>query len=87
MQFYLASDSAHEELGTVLYRLRPFRSAVWLGREHVMEKVGQLPFRPNNGYAFGVRWNSFHGVERIAEASGDRHTLMNIYYHREQHPR
>jgi hypothetical protein len=49
-----------------------------------MEKVGQLPFRPNNGYAFGVRWNSFHGVERIAEESGDRHTLMNIYYRRER---
>lgn len=86
MQFYLAPDSAHEELGTVLYRLRPFRPAVLLGREHVMEKVGRFPFRPNSGYAFGVRWNSFHGVEPIAEASGERHTLMNIYYRREQHP-
>jgi hypothetical protein len=84
MQFYLAPDAGHEELGTVLYRLSPFRKAVWLRREHVMQRVGQFPFRPNSGYAFGVRWNSFHGVERIADASGERHTLMNIYYHREQ---
>ena len=45
-----------------------------------MQRTGQFPFRPNTGYAFRVRWNSFHGVERIEESSGERHTLMNIYY-------
>lgn len=84
MQFYLAAEGGRERLGTLLYRLRPFRPGVWLRGEHVMQKCGQLPFRPNSGYAFGVRWNSFHGVERIADDEGDRHTLMNIYYHREQ---
>jgi hypothetical protein len=85
MQFYLAADSNHEELGTTLYRLNPFRLAVLTGRASLMEKAGQFPFRPNTGYAFGVRWNSFHGVELMSDAAGDRHTLMNIYYRKDPH--
>ncbi len=85
MQFYLARDGSHEELGTVLYRLRPFRPSVWLGREGVMEKAGRFPFKPNTGYAFPVRWNSFHGVEPVSRGAGARHTLMNVYY-REARP-
>lgn len=79
MQFYLAADANHEEVGTVLYRLNPFRREVFTGAS-MMEKVGRFPFRPNTGYAFGVRWNSFHGVELMGDDAGDRHTLMNIYY-------
>ena len=83
MQFYLAADTNHQELGTALYRLNPFRLEVLMRRASMMEKVGQFPFRPNTGYAFGVRWNSFHGVELIDEGAGDRHTLMNIYYRKD----
>lgn len=83
MQFYLAANADHEELGTVLYRLNPFRRAVFMERASMMETVKQFPFRPNSGYAFGVRWNSFHGVELMGEDAGDRHTLMNIYYRKE----
>jgi hypothetical protein len=80
MQFYLARDASAPEAGTMLYRLRPLRPSVWLGRAPAMERAGQFPFHPNTGYAFARRWNSFHGVEPLAERVGERHTLMHVYY-------
>jgi hypothetical protein len=80
MQCYLARDRSQAGLGTTLYALRPFRPSVWVGRERAMRVAGRLPFLPNTGYAFPVRWNSFHGVERLPDAAGVRHTLMNTFY-------
>lgn len=80
MQFYLAADASQQTLGTTLYRLRPFRPAAWVGRAPLMQPVHRFPFLPNSGYLFPVRWNSFHGVERLPEDAGVRHTLMNTYY-------
>jgi hypothetical protein len=80
MQFYLPADAAQSALGTTLYQLRPFRPSAWIGRAPFMHPVHRFPFVPNSGYIFPVRWNSFHGVERLAADSGVRQTLMNTYY-------
>lgn len=80
MQFYLPADASQIALGTTLYQLRPFRPAAWMGRTPFMQSVHRFPFTPNSGYIFPVRWNSFHGVERLADDSGVRQTLMNTYY-------
>ena len=42
--------------------------------------IGRLEFLSNTCYAFPVRWNSFHGVERLPDDAGVRHTLMNTFY-------
>lgn len=80
MQLYLPADASQTALGTTLYQLRPFRPAAWIGRAPFMHPVHRFPFMPNSGYIFPVRWNSFHGVEPLAEDSGVRQTLMNTYY-------
>jgi len=80
MQCYLAADMSQHTLGTMLYQLRPFRPAAWIGRAPFMLPVHRFPFTPNSGYIFPVRWNSFHGVERLAPDAGVRQTLMNTYY-------
>lgn len=80
MQCYLAADMSQHTLGTTLYQLRPFQPAAWIGRAPFMVPVHRFPFSPNSGYIFPVRWNSFHGVERLASDAGVRQTLMNTYY-------
>lgn len=80
MQLYLPADTSQVALGTTLYQLRPFRPAAWIGRAPFMQPVHRCRFTPNSGYIFPVRWYSFHGVERLADDSGVRQTLMNTYY-------
>lgn len=86
MQLYLPADSSQVALGTTLYQLRPFRPSAWMGRAPFMYPVDRFPFLPNSGYIFPVRWNSFHGVERLAPDSGVRQTLMNTYYWEKRRP-
>lgn len=80
MQFYLPTDRAQQSFGTTLYQFSPFRPSTWIGRTPFMRPVHRFPFTPNSGYLFPVRWNSFHGVERLPPEAGVRQTLMNTYY-------
>ncbi len=86
MQFYLPADDSQRPLGTALY------SRDWLGRlNRELKKLGlsglrefahvkTFPFLPNSGYAFVVGNHSWHGREPLPADSGERYTLMHIYY-------
>lgn len=79
MQFYLPRDDSQESLGTSLYRpTSRIRRALnpWCDK---YVPVKRFPFLPNTGYAFAVTQNSWHGRETIAEAFGDRYSILTFY--------
>jgi hypothetical protein len=83
MHLYWPADESQLELGTALYRRRPF--VLPFGDWHRrFEKVKQFAFRPNSGYAFVVNnaltKKSWHGRERLPAGAGVRNTLLNTYY-------
>lgn len=78
MQFYLPCDSSQTDLGTAVYRLR-LSKLLYAPRER-FEKVKQFAFEPNSAYAFAVGRRSWHGRETVPMASGERNSLMLIYY-------
>jgi hypothetical protein len=80
VQFYLARDRSQSELGTALYRRRLFNPRNLLSLKNMFEKVRQMEFLPNSGYAFPVGRHSWHGREEIPEASGERNSILLFYY-------
>jgi hypothetical protein len=78
MQFYLPHDHSKSDLGTAVYRLR--LSKLLYAPSQRFEKVKQFAFAPNSGYAFAVGRKSWHGRETVPMASGERNSLMLIYY-------
>lgn len=80
MQFYLPPDSSKSDLGTAVYRVRLLRVQNLLSPRNRFEKVKQFSFQPNSGYAFAVGSKSWHGRETVPMASGERNSLMLIYY-------
>jgi hypothetical protein len=80
VQFYLARDARQQALGTSLYRRHLFDPRNLLSLEHLFEKVRQMPFLPNSGYAFPVGRRSWHGREEVPEALGERHSLLLFYF-------
>ena len=80
VQFYLARDRAQRELGTALYRRRLFNPRNLLSLKNMFQKVRQMEFLPNSGYAFPVGRRSWHGREEIPEASGERNSILLFYY-------
>ena len=81
MQFYLPPDSS--KVGS---RHRGLSRAIGCSRRILLsprnrfEKVKQFSFAPNSGYAFAVGSKSWHGRETVPMASGERNSLMLIYY-------
>lgn len=80
MQFYLPADSSKAHLGTAVYKVNWFQPQVLLSPRKRFEKVKQFSFAPNSGYAFAVGSKSWHGRETVPMASGERNSLMMIYY-------
>ena len=80
MQFYLPADSSKAHLGTAVYRVNWFQPQILLSPRKRFEKVKQFSFAPNSGYAFAVGSKSWHGRETVPMASGERNSLMLIYY-------
>ena len=80
MQFYLPPDASKADLGTAVYRMRLFRLKNLISLRNRFEKVKQFSFQPNSGYAFAVGRKSWHGRETVPMASGERNSLMLIYY-------
>lgn len=80
MQFYLPEGPSQADMGTSIYRLRPRNLPRLLLARSPLEKCGQFAFKPNSGYGFAVGWRSWHGRERIPEASGIRNSLLLFYY-------
>jgi len=80
MQFYLPPDRSKVDLGTAVYRVRLFQLRNLISPRNRFEKVKQFSFQPNSGYAFAVGGKSWHGRETVPMASGERNSLMLIYY-------
>lgn len=80
MQFYLPADLSKAHLGTTVYRQRLFRLKNIVSLRNRFETVKQFSFAPNSGYAFAVGPKSWHGREKVPMASGERNSLMLIYY-------
>ncbi len=80
MQFYLPEDMSKANLGTAVYRQRFFRLKNIVSLRNRFETVKQFSFAPNSGYAFAVGSRSWHGRETVPMASGERNSLMLIYY-------
>ncbi len=80
MQFYLARDDRQHELGTSLYRRHLFDPRNLWSLEHLFERVQQVPFLPNSGYAFPVGRHSWHGREAVPETLDERHSILHFYF-------
>ncbi len=80
MQFYLPSDSSKVDLGTAVYRVNWLQPAILVSPRKRFEKVKQFAFAPNSGYGFAVGSKSWHGRETVPMASGERNSLMLIFY-------
>lgn len=70
VQFYLPPDRSIEHIGTVFHR----RSGA------AFERVLQLPFAPNTGYAFAVGPDTYHSVDLVGPEVRSRDSLMLTYY-------
>jgi hypothetical protein len=80
MQFYLPRDSSQSDLGTAVYRYRVLKLSNLVSFRNGFEKVKQFSFQPNSGYAFAVGRKSWHGRETVPMSSGERNSIMLIYY-------
>ena len=80
MQFYLPGDMSKSHLGTAVYRQRWLRLKNLTSLRNRFETVKQFSFAPNSGYAFAVGSRSWHGRETVPMESGERNSLMLIFY-------
>ncbi len=80
MQLYLPRDKSQQALGTTLYRRRLFNPRNLLSVKNMFEKVVQLPFLPNSGYAFPVGAHSWHGRDEVPQSCGERNSILLFYY-------
>lgn len=71
-QYYLPRKLSQVHLGTAFHDRNPSTGT--------FTKVKSLEFAPNTGYAFPVTDYSWHSVEPMTDADGERNTLMLIYY-------
>ncbi|WP_417848780.1 hypothetical protein [Thalassoglobus sp.] len=81
MQIALPTDDSQSHLGTEFYRLSPLGL---LSKPVGFTKVMTTPFQPNSGYAFVVLNTKFkrswHGRSELEENSGERNSLLHLYY-------
>jgi hypothetical protein len=71
-QYYLPSTRSQIHLGTT-FHTRDMETGEFI-------KVKSLEFAPNHGYAFAVEAHSWHSVEQMTSADGERNSIMLIYY-------
>ncbi len=85
MQIALAEDDSQADIGTEFYR-RSLNPLAMLREPRGFEIVKRAPFLPNVAYAFVVintlRLRSWHGRTPLAEGTGVRNTILNIWYAR-----
>jgi hypothetical protein len=80
IQFYLPEDRSKADLGTAVYSQRLFQLKNLVSLRNRFETVKQFSFAPNSGYGFAVGSRSWHGRDKVPMASGERNSLMLIYY-------
>lgn len=80
VQFYLPRDTTQRALGTTLYRRRLFNPRILLSLSNLFEPVRSLDFLPNTGYMFPVGRHSWHGRPEVPAGSGERLSILLVYY-------
>jgi hypothetical protein len=71
IQFYLPRDRSIEHVGTVFHRR---------AGEHGYERVLQMPFAPNSGYAFAVGDDTHHSVDTVPPEVRTRDSILLTYF-------
>jgi hypothetical protein len=72
VQFYLPSDESQRGIGTLFHEADKGEGA---------DRITQMPVLPASGYAFPVtQTKSWHSAATLAEADGERITMMVTYY-------
>jgi len=71
IQFYLPPDNAIEHVGTAFHKRTD---------EDRFEKVSQMAFRPNTGYAFAVGEHTYHSVETLGPEVQTRDSILLTYF-------
>lgn len=77
--FYLPADDSLAHLGTSIYVPKDPAFTCHGGPHHPFEqflRMATMPYLPNSLFAFVKTYNSFHGVEPIAEAGIRRDLLL-----------
>jgi hypothetical protein len=71
IQLYLPRDRSIEHVGTAFHRRLE-------GKKY--EKVTQMPFAPNVGYAFAVSDDTYHSVETVGPEVATRDSILLTYF-------
>ena len=71
IQLYLPRDHSIKHVGTVFHRRLPDRS---------YERVRQMPFVPNSGYAFAVGADTYHSADVLGPEVVTRDSIILTYY-------
>ncbi len=81
MQIALPQDHSQSDLGTEFYRMSP---KGLLSKPYGFTTAMTAPFVPNSGFAFVVlntpMKRSWHGRSELSEGSGERNSLLHLYY-------
>jgi hypothetical protein len=71
VQFYLPHDNAATHVGTIFHRQRPDSS---------LEKVTQMKFARNGGYAFAVGTDTWHSADPVGQEVETRDSILLTYF-------
>ncbi|HUL94530.1 MAG TPA: hypothetical protein VLT89_00895 [Usitatibacter sp.] len=73
IQIYLPRDRSIEHVGTLFHR----KSAT-PGQKY--DRVSQVPFAPNSGYAFAVGKETYHSVDTVGPEVTTRDSILLTYF-------
>ena len=71
IQLYLPRDASIEHVGTVFHRR---------AQDGSYERVRQMPFLPNSGYAFAVGTDTYHSADVLGPEVVTRDSIILTYY-------
>lgn len=71
VQLYLPADDANVDIGTVFHRK---------GGDGSLERVKQMRFAPNSGYAFAVDETSWHSADKVHDRVRTRDSILLTYF-------
>jgi hypothetical protein len=71
IQLYLPRDNSTQHIGTIFHRRNEKKS---------YEKVSQMSFSPNTGYAFAVDKETYHSVDTVGPEVNTRDSILLTYF-------
>jgi hypothetical protein len=71
VQLYLPHDSSHTNIGTIFHQKLP---------DGPLQKIKQMSFAPNTGYAFAVGTDTWHSADRVGPEVKSRDSILLTYF-------